>query len=124
MLYEGRIYHIGYHYVVLPDGTVQAGRPEGCVGAHARRNNDRSLGICLVGNFSSAHNPSGKQGPTRPSAAQMDGLVDLCARLCRTYGIAPEDVRRHHDVGRTACPGDRFPFAAFQSRLRHRLKEG
>ncbi|HOJ22439.1 MAG TPA: peptidoglycan recognition family protein [Armatimonadota bacterium] len=124
IVHEGKVYHIGYHYVVLPDGTVQAGRPEECVGAHARHVNEHSLGICLVGNFHSAENPSGAQGPVRPTPAQMDALIELCARLCRTYRIPVERVCRHRDVGETACPGDRFPFETFQSHLRERVERG
>ncbi|HHX39229.1 MAG TPA: N-acetylmuramoyl-L-alanine amidase [Armatimonadetes bacterium] len=124
IVHEGKVFHIGYHYVVLPDGTVQAGRPEECVGAHARPMNEHSLGICLVGNFHSADNPSGAQGPVRPTPAQIEALVELCARLCRTYRIPIEHVCRHRDVGQTACPGDRFPFEAFRSRLRDRLEHG
>lgn len=40
---------IGYHYVIKRDGTVENGRPEYWQGAHARRVNSESLGICLVG---------------------------------------------------------------------------
>src|SRR5437016_681095 len=54
--YWGRFYHIGYHYVILPDGTVQQGRPEHCRGAHAQGYNSY-IGICLVGDFSSKDNP-------------------------------------------------------------------
>jgi len=40
---------IGYHYVILETGEVQAGRPEYWTGAHVRGYNSRSLGICLIG---------------------------------------------------------------------------
>lgn len=40
---------IGYHYVILEDGTVQNGRPEYWAGAHTRGHNKNSLGICLMG---------------------------------------------------------------------------
>ena len=39
---------IGYHYVILEDGTVEAGRPIYWSGAHARGHNDK-IGICLIG---------------------------------------------------------------------------
>lgn len=108
--YWGDVYHVGYHYVILPDGTVQPGRPERCVGAHAVGHND-TLGICLVGDFSTAHNPDGARGLTAPNAAQMRSLVELCRRLREQYRLPPESVRRHSDVNdHTECPGDRFPF--------------
>jgi len=49
--YGQNVYHIGYHYVILPDGTVQAGRPEWMPGAHTAGYN-HYLGICLIGDFS------------------------------------------------------------------------
>jgi N-acetylmuramoyl-L-alanine amidase len=40
---------IGYHYVILRDGTVQKGRKDSEVGAHVAGHNTGTLGICLVG---------------------------------------------------------------------------
>jgi N-acetylmuramoyl-L-alanine amidase len=39
---------IGYHFVILEDGTVENGRPEYWTGAHAKGHND-AIGICLIG---------------------------------------------------------------------------
>ena len=33
----GRVYHVAYHYLIMPNGRVKAGRPERCEGAHAQR---------------------------------------------------------------------------------------
>jgi N-acetylmuramoyl-L-alanine amidase len=107
---ENRVYHIGYHYVILPDGTIQKGRPEYMPGAHCEGHNDQ-LGICLVGNFSSSANPDGSQGLSRPTRAQLDALDHLLKRLIARYGFRPANLHRHRDYAETACPGDRFPFA-------------
>ncbi len=115
---QGKAYHIGYHYVVLADGTVQPGRPEESRGAHARHVNDHALGICVIGSFSSTDNPRGRKGPRTPTPAQMRALTALCLALMEKYDIPPERVLRHRDVGQTECPGDRFPFAALQRALR------
>jgi N-acetyl-anhydromuramyl-L-alanine amidase AmpD len=40
---------IGYHRVILEDGTVENGRPLYWVGSHARGNNSKSVGVCLIG---------------------------------------------------------------------------
>ena len=40
---------IGYHAVILENGTVQAGRPIYWTGAHCRGHNSDSLGVCLIG---------------------------------------------------------------------------
>jgi len=108
--------HIGYHYVILADGTVEQGRPEWMKGAHARGHNDR-IGICLVGNFSSSGNPGRRMKPDKPTKAQLDALHDLLCKLCRKYHLRPQDVVRHRDLAKTACPGDRFPYDAVIRRL-------
>ena len=40
---------IGYHRVVLEDGTVEFGRPDYWTGAHVKGYNTGSLGVCLIG---------------------------------------------------------------------------
>lgn len=40
---------IGYHYVILPDGTIEKGRALGKPGAHAKGHNHDSIGTCLIG---------------------------------------------------------------------------
>ena len=110
--YKGKAYHIGYHFVILQDGTVQQGRPVGCRGAHTHGPGDLNscVGICLVGDFCSRTNRNGAQGPTRPTSAQQAALVRLCGRLMDTYDIPASNVKRHCDFNRTECPGDRFPY--------------
>lgn len=108
VFWGGRTYHIGYHYVIRPDGTVEPGRPERCRGAHTKGFND-SLGICVLGNFNDG----------APTARQRRALAALCRRLMLRYDLRPEDVRRHRDcpAAATDCPGKRFPFAALRREL-------
>jgi N-acetylmuramoyl-L-alanine amidase len=40
---------IGYHKVIRRNGTIENGRPEFWIGAHAKGINENSLGICLIG---------------------------------------------------------------------------
>ncbi len=110
--FEGHIYHISYHYVILPDGTIETGRPDHCQGAHCPKFNNW-LGICLIGDF---HNHR-KWWPSDPTAAQKNSLVSLCESLMSKYHIAPENVRRHRDVHETWCPGNRFPYGEIISKL-------
>lgn len=116
--YWGRFYDIGYHYVILPNGVVQAGRPEHCRGAHAAGHNSY-LGICLVGNFSTADNPTGEKGLNEPTEAQLRALIDLTQQLRRRYNLSWQQVFRHSDLNAsTQCPGDRFPFQDFLERIK------
>ena len=118
---RGGEYHIGYHYVILPDGTVEEGRPEWMRGAHTLGHND-TIGVCLVGNFSSSADPEAQFKPHAPTPEQLDALHGLLLRLLRKYRLSPASVLSHGDVAATACPGDRFPYDAVMQRLRDDLE--
>jgi hypothetical protein len=105
----GKEYHVAYHYLVLPDGKIQPGRPERCEGAHAPGYNSY-LGISVAGDFSSEDNPRGAKGLVRPSAEQIKSVIQLCRKLCHQYNIPLQHILRHGDVAPTKCPGDNFPF--------------
>jgi N-acetylmuramoyl-L-alanine amidase len=115
----GRIYHMAYHYLIMPDGRVKPGRPERCEGAHAKGYNSY-LGISVVGDFSSVDNPTGKRGPTSPTAKQIASLIQLCRRLKDRYNIPLQHIVRHSDISSTKCPGDRFPFRSVLDQLQRR----
>jgi hypothetical protein len=119
----GKVYHIAYHYLILPDGQIQAGRPERCEGAHARGYNSY-LGIALVGDFSSVDNPDGQKGPIRPTVQQIAALVRLCRTLREKYKIPLQHVMPHSDVSRTACPGDRLEFHKLLAALQEQTTSG
>jgi N-acetylmuramoyl-L-alanine amidase len=116
ILCQSRVYHVAYHYLILADGRVQAGRPESCEGAHAEGYNSY-LGISVVGDFSTRDNPIGNKGLLRPTEQQMASLIQLCRQLRTRYRIPLQHIVRHSDISRTKCPGDRFPFAFFLHKL-------
>lgn len=89
---------IGYHFVVRKNGSIERGRPEDTVGAHALNNNSDSIGICFEGNF---------ETETMPETQKAAGK-ELVAYLKQKYGIST--VQKHKDVTSTACPGKNFPF--------------
>jgi N-acetyl-anhydromuramyl-L-alanine amidase AmpD len=84
-------------------------------GSHTLHHNNQ-LGICLVGDFSSADNPTGKHGSTRPSPQQLAALDKLLKHLIQKYHYGPQNLHRHRDYAQTACPGDRFPFEEVKRR--------
>lgn len=119
IFYWQRRYHIGYHYLILPNGAVMPGRPERCKGAHALGFNSY-IGICLVGNFSSLYKESNNCGPDTPTNPQIEALVSLCSDLSRRHQFSITNVKLHRDVSaKTECPGDKFPAETFLSRLMH-----
>ena len=112
----GKEYHVAYHYLVLPDGTIQRGRPDRCEGAHAPGYNSY-LGISVVGDFSSVDNKGGAKGLARPTAAQIKSVIRLCEKLRRQYNIPLQHILRHSDVAPTKCPGNKFPFRYLVSQV-------
>lgn len=105
----GKVYHIAYHYLILPDGRVVSGRPERCEGAHARGYNSY-LGIALVGDFSSHTSSGHTRVAARPTKAQMEALIRLCCYLRQKYSIPLQRIMPHNAVSRTECPGEGFEF--------------
>ena len=51
-LFNPHLKHVGYHFIIDTDGTVEAGRQVGETGAHVKGHNLHSIGICLVGGIS------------------------------------------------------------------------
>lgn len=89
---------IGYHYVIRKDGTIEKGRPDWTVGAHAYGENWHTIGIHLSGDFSVAE----------PTEAQIESTAMLLANLCTDYGIPIDEdhIVGHRDLMSTDCPGD------------------
>ena len=111
---SGKVYHVGYHYLILPDGTVQQGRPENCTGAHTQGHND-AIGISLVGNFSSREVSRETPRTSVPTREQVQALARLIVDIRTRYKIPCERMYRHNDLNhRTRCPGDLFPWQDFQ----------
>ena len=48
----------GYHYYITRDGTTYQTRHENLIGAHARRYNEHSLGVCYEGGLDSKGRPA------------------------------------------------------------------
>ena len=91
---------MGYHFLVRKDGTIERGRPENTVGAHATGCNSDSIGICFEGAFMTE----------RMGQAQISAGKELITYLKSKYGISK--VQKHKDVNPTNCPGANFPFDA------------
>ncbi|MBU1061464.1 MAG: N-acetylmuramoyl-L-alanine amidase [Candidatus Omnitrophica bacterium] len=110
---------LGYHFVI-DNGT--SGKQDGQIeisprwlhqdnGAHCKADtmNYRGIGICLVGNFNG----------DRVTQVQMESLVYLVNELKKYYHIPNSHILGHGQVkgANTDCPGKRFPWSTFRSRL-------
>ncbi len=105
---------VGYHKLVFADGSVETGRPEQTVGAHAFGANRRSLGIVLVGDFNRE----------RPNPAQLESAARLTVELLKKYRLPVEKVLPHRAVNTdTDCPGRLFPWAEFVQRMLRGMKD-
>ena len=90
--------HIGYHYVIDLDGTVEAGRDLDCIGAHCKGHNTNSIGICYIGG---ADRDTMKPKDTRTDA-QKKSLLLLLKYLRQRYPDAK--IYGHRDFSDKACP--------------------
>lgn len=88
---------IGYHYVIKLDGTIQEGRKENRIGAHAKGNNRHSIGICYIGGLDSDLEPK----DTR-TEKQKESLLKLLNELKGKYPNST--VYGHNDFSSKACP--------------------
>lgn len=88
---------IGYHFVILEDGTVETGRPIDEVGAHCLGYNNGSIGIVYCGGIGA----DGKACDTRTNEQKMSMNL-LIARLRVQYRIT--DIAGHNEFSSKACP--------------------
>ena len=89
---------IGYHYVVMLDGTVCNGRNVDTVGAHCTNHNSHSIGVCYVGGLDKVT----KQPKDTRTPAQKYALVTLLKKLKALYPQAK--IYGHRDFSSKACP--------------------
>ena len=74
--------------------------------------NAKSIGICLVGDFTT-------QTPTSAQMRSLNGLTDYLLAKCRLKTDAVKTHRQIHP-NHTACPGKRFPVTSFARELKKR----
>lgn len=99
---------IGYHFVIEQVGDryhMLAGRPLHVGGAHTVGMNQKSVGVCLVGNFDDA----------APSPALLKFAAYQVGGLCAALNITTsrEYIHPHSEYAPKSCPGTQFPFGDF-----------
>ncbi len=106
---------IGYHYIILLDGTIELGRPVEKIGAHCTNHNANSIGICYIGGAewrdgvdANGKPLKGKDGKTKlipkdtRTPAQRKALAELCHELKQKYPSAT--VHGHNEFANKSCP--------------------
>ncbi|MGQ9681145.1 MAG: N-acetylmuramoyl-L-alanine amidase [Anaerolineae bacterium] len=101
---------IGYNYLVDRQGRIYEGRygGDGVVAGHARPYNYGTVGVSILGTYSTDEVPQ----------AALNGLVELLAWKCNLHFVHPQqssfiydgsfpNIMAHRDCNATTCPGDR-----------------
>ncbi len=88
---------IGYHYVVLLDGTIEYGRSIYKTGAHVKNHNKGSIGICYIGGLDDHLDPK----DTR-TEEQKESLLLLLKTLKKMHPEAT--IHGHNEFSAKACP--------------------
>lgn len=89
---------IGYHFVILRNGEIQAGRPIEQAGAHCRGHNSNSIGIAYVGGLNEH-----KQSADTRTELQKNALISLIKLLKKQVPTITK-ISGHKQYSNTACP--------------------
>ncbi len=94
---------IGYHYVVLLDGTIEYGRSIYKQGAHVKGENEGSIGICYIGGVESERGSNSKwiAKDTR-TPEQKESLLLLIKTLKKMHPTAT--IHGHNEFANKSCP--------------------
>jgi hypothetical protein len=90
---------ISYHFCVTAEGEIFQTQYLETVAAHAGSNSPDSVGICLIGNFTSSP-------PPKP---QLDAAARLVAQLLLMLGLNLEAVVGYSELVVTQSPGATWP---------------
>lgn len=100
---------IAYHFVILPDGTINQCLPLTAWSSHNGFNNKNAIGVCLAGNFE--NHPA--------TDAQMESL-GWVIRHIREVVPYVKYLCGHREypkrIGRTLCPGKFFDMEALRQK--------
>jgi hypothetical protein len=100
---------IGYHYVILTDGTIQWCHDLNVISYHVGSSNGHAVGICLVGDFRFGNKPTKKQ---------WKSALWLCNDLKNKLALKTEEFKGHQEMpgySWKVCPG--FSMDQFRSEL-------
>ena len=86
---------LGYHYVILEDGTIQKGRWADHQGAGVLGHNYGTLHICFIGGI--VYNDLTEK--------QREALTALCKVLKVTYSFEAKDFKGHNEYSKHSSRG-------------------
>jgi len=90
---------IKYHYAVTAEGDISQTQPLEVVSYHAGSHSEDSIGIVLIGDFSSE----------LPPKAQLEATATLLRRLILELDLSVNDIFGYNEIVVTASPGATWP---------------
>lgn len=84
---------IGYHFIILVDGTIEIGRPLNKIGAHVSGYNTGTIGICYIGGLGS--NNKAKDTRTDAQKESLNKLIDMLKE-----NITIKEINGHRDYSK------------------------
>lgn len=95
---------IGYHFVILLDGTIEEGRNIEWNGAHTRRENYDSIGVCYIGGVESERDENGKWVPKDTMTIQQMSSFGWLVNDLRAKYNENLTLHGHNEYSSKACP--------------------
>ena len=89
---------VGYNFLVDKNGVIYNGRGIEYVGAQCKGYNNKSIGICAIGNMDVDQMPE----------AQKVSIIRLVKDIKAHYTTITKIVG-HKELSATSCPGDKYP---------------
>ena len=107
---------ITYHFCITAEGRVYQTQYLETVSAHAGTHSADSVGICLIGNFTS----------TPPPKAQLDATAPLLAQVASMLGLTTDQIFGYSELVVTGSPGATWPSwkRSLLARVRRLIRSG
>ncbi len=102
---------IGYNFLVDPNGVVYEGRAGGdnAIGAHFCGRNRNTMGVCMLGDYSSVTPTTATQNSLKRLLAwkaDKENINPLGSSFHYSVNRALTHISGHRDAGCSACPGN------------------
>ena len=102
---------VGYNWLIDPNGVLYEGRGDRVRGAHFCGTNANTMGVCMLGNYTSISPSDAAKATLEELLAwkSCDRALDpLGTSLHNSSGLNLMHISGHRDGCSTACPGDTF----------------
>ncbi len=96
-----------FHYYINRKGTLFKCHDDWLETNHFAGNNDKSLGVCLQGNFNDEY----------ATPEQLAGLTNLLLYLKNIHQVASNNIIKHTDTKTSKCPGKNIDLQAVRQHL-------